>query len=92
MNEAVHQVANAASPQLNAPAVSAASFMIGMGTVLQWIPPIAGAISSIVGVFLAVYLLLHRRSQMRIDSMTERKLKAETELAEIALKKAKKEG
>ena len=89
MNEAVQQMANAASPQLNAPAVSAASFMIGVGTVLQWIPPIAGAISSVAGVFLAIYLLRHRRAQMRIDTITERKLRAEAELAEIALKKAK---
>ena len=71
--------------QVNAPAVSLATMSTGVATVLEWIPPAAGAVSSIIGLCLAIYLLKHRRSQVRIDELTERKLKADVEISERTL-------
>lgn len=80
-----------AVPQLNAPAVSVASLTTGMATALDVIPAIAGSISSIAGLFLAFYLIKHRRTQIRIDEMAERKAEIDMEISERTLARLKDE-
>lgn len=53
-------------PELNAPAVSAASIAAGVATVLELVPPFAGALSSIGGVILLYYLIKHKRLQVKL--------------------------
>ncbi len=52
--------------ELNAPAVSLASIAAGVATVLEFVPPLAGALSSIGGVILLHYLLKHKRLQVKL--------------------------
>ena len=66
-------------PELNAPAVSLASIVAGVGTALSFLPEIVGSIASIFGVLLAYQSWKNKRIEYKLKKIELEDIRAEHE-------------
>ena len=64
-------------PELNAPAVSVASIAAGAMAFLSYVPAVFGGVSSIIGSFLAYYLLKNQMLKNKREKLEISKLEKE---------------